>query len=503
VNGSRKIILVIFVVSVILPLFLINANPVHSDDDDAESWNCDAIETLSITDDLPTNLTYWESECSSVIVTGSAAKDGRAILMKNRDWPLEPSNRPIYVPSTTTTLAYVGVNRNTMGINEKGLAVMNTAMPDLESEPGLGNLNLNQEILEHFKSVASVAYELNNSRSPIGPIHRSSLGTIATCIGVIDRFGAGAFFEISNTEAYVQYIVDGYDTRANHPRIFRRLASGPSGRDQYLLDILDAVYAKNGVISWEDVMQNASRYVRNKELGQISFSIDGEVCNTGTVAAMVAVSGDDRYDGQLNVMWGAYGPTPLVSVFTPSMVVAGKTPDSLANLWPYTNQKYESAQLHNDPILLDPYRVREIQKYAFFAEEYTINEYDRLMSSVHSGLSNDQIQTTLKNFIDRVDNYAVEVFVQESFDIDVPVSVSFPASTSYTTTPSITTTESTTTSIITTVEPVSSSTATSEISNNTPYYFAGIVIDTSLLLGLGIGGAISIVMVLVFLKKNQ
>jgi len=211
------------------------------------NWVNDVIQSISTSDDIIDNTTLWEDECSSVIVTGSAAKDGRAILMKNRDWPNDIKNRPYYIPATSSTYAFVGVQATAMGINEKGLAVMNTLMPALEDEPGYGNLILNQKILEGYESVQAVAAALQDTSSDIGPVQRSSFGGIATCVGVVDRFGAGAFFEISNTEAYVQYIVDGYDTRANHPRIFPGLASGPSGRDQYLLDALDDIYAENGI----------------------------------------------------------------------------------------------------------------------------------------------------------------------------------------------------------------------------------------------------------------
>ncbi|MFX0107381.1 MAG: carcinine hydrolase/isopenicillin-N N-acyltransferase family protein, partial [Candidatus Hodarchaeota archaeon] len=265
----------------------------------------------------------FDEECSSVIVTGSAAKDGRAILMKNRDWSGDIRNIESYIPATDDTFAYVGVNFYAMGINEKGLAVMNTYMPALEPEGGEGNLILNKWLLENCKTVAEVAWQLNRTGGPIGP-GRPAIGyAVATCIGVIDQLGNGAFFEINTDEAYAEYVVDGYQSRANHPRIFPGLASGPSGRDQYLLDILDEVYAKNGVISWEDVMQNASRYVRGKELGSENFTIEGEVCNPATVSSMVAVSGDSRYDGKLNCMWSACGLAPIVGIFVPSVVHAG------------------------------------------------------------------------------------------------------------------------------------------------------------------------------------
>lgn len=400
---------------------------------------------------------YWGQACSSVIVTGNASKDGRAILMKNRDWPYDPANVPIYVPSTDTTYAYIGVNTNTMGINQWGLAVMNTALPILaRSQPVEGNLILNQKILESYYSVSAIAHALNDSRSPIGPTYRASFGNVATCIGVIDRSGAGAFFEISNTKAYVQYVVDGYDTRANHPRIYSPYAAGPSGRDQYLLDALDEVYEKNGYISWEHVMQNVSRYVRHKELGSVNFSIDGEACNPNTVATMVAVSGDSRYGGQLNCMWTACGPNPITSVFVPTMVCAESIPTGIVSTIVRTQENYESAQVQTnpvDPILLNPERVREVQKYAFFAESYSIAEYDRLMSSVPEGLSDFQLKSTVEDFIDSMANISSDIFIGETTDVVFPPLVSFPnptpSSTASTPVPSSTPSTSTTTGTLT------------------------------------------------------
>ena len=446
-----------------------------------------------LNDILPSFSDYYENECSSVIVTGTASKDGRAILMKNRDWANDEKNRLVYIPATSSTFAYIGVNINAMGINERGLAVMNTAMPALESEPGIGNLFLNQKILELYESVTDVAIALNDSGSPIGPKYRSATGAIATCLGIIDRFGAGAFFEVSSTEAYVQYVINGYDTRANHPRIFPGLASGPNGRDQYLLDSLDEIFAQNGVVSWKDVMQKCSRYVHNRELGTISFPIDGEVCNTATVSAMVAVSGDARYDGKLNIMWGAYGTVPLVSVFVPSMVLAGSPPNSISQLWSYTSEKYDSAQVKSDAIYLDPHRVREIQDFSFFAEQYTIDEYDRLMSSVPSGLTDSQLQVILKEFIDSCDDYASEVFVTESKDVTIPDFVDFPTPTTTITT---TTTEVTS---LTTTSSQTTSTFPPDIGNTTTSYN----ITVSTMIGLSVLGGVGIIVLFVTMRHKK
>ena len=146
-KGPSAFTFAILAVLLIIPISFHHSSTLKPTSDDDMSWIRDALETLSLSDAID-NTTLWADECSSVIVTGSAAKDGRAILMKNRDYILDPWNHPIYTPASTSHFAYVGVNTNTMGINEKGLAVMNTAMPELEPEPGLGNLNLNQKILE-------------------------------------------------------------------------------------------------------------------------------------------------------------------------------------------------------------------------------------------------------------------------------------------------------------------------------------------------------------------
>ncbi|MBN2230696.1 MAG: hypothetical protein JW779_13995 [Candidatus Thorarchaeota archaeon] len=471
--------------SLILILFTISVSSVFSSDLHLAQ---EKIGTSNEKTDLIHNsieLDERVEECSSVIVTGSAAKDGRAILMKNRDWADDHFNNPIYIPSTSKTFAYVGVNTNTMGINERGLAVMNTAMPILETEPGYGNLELNRKILLYFESVAEVANALNDTYSMIGPTYRSSSGAVATCIGVIDRFGAGAFFEISNTEAYVQYIVDGYDTRANHPRIFPGFASGPNGRDQYLLDALDAVYEKNGIISWADVMQNASRYVREKELGTSSFSIDGEVCNPSTVAAMVAVSGDERYSGKLNVMWGSYGFTPLIGVFVPSMVLAGETPECIADLCHSTNEKWSTAKALSSWDLLNPYRVRELQDVAFYVERYTIEEYDYLLHIVPDDLSDLQIQAYISEYIDRTVEFTASSYIQESKSLPIP-----PRSIVNLTTPSII--PSTTTTF-----PTSTVSGTENTTTQNHTAFDG----KRLLLGVGIGFS-AIVLLVSVLKKR-
>jgi hypothetical protein len=346
-------------------------------------------------------------ECTAVIVTGTAAKDARAILMKNRDTG-DTQNKPTYVAPTSEHYGYIMVNWVWMGMNERGLAVMNTAVSALGfGGGGMDNGALNRWILEHCETVSQACYELNNTNGEIGPRKRWG----GTCVGVVDRFGHGAFIEISGVGAYARFIVDDYDSEANHPRHYPAYASGPSGRDQYALDVMNAVYAEKGVISWEDVAQNVSRYVRNKEKGASSFSIGGEISNTGTQAAMVAVSGDQRYDGKLNCMWGEYGNPPMVGLFIPSIAYAGQPPSVLNSFWNYVWQKRSYAQ---DPSgYYIPSKVREIQSYTFFAEDITFWKYEELVTSIPDGLPEYELKARLQEYVNQTVQAATQLYIAE------------------------------------------------------------------------------------------
>jgi hypothetical protein len=352
-------------------------------------------------------------ECTAVIVTGTAARDGKALLMKNRDLYDHRINKPCQFDATEETFAFVAVNSVGMGINEKGLAIANTYMPALAESPEAGMMNcpLNQYILEHCENVSEVITQLQDRNSPIGPTGRSETYAVATCIGVIDSLGVGAFIEISNSRISVEYVVNSYQSRANHPRTFPGLARGPSGRDQYAFDACEAILHENGNISAKDLAQKVSRYVRHKEVNSSDFSISGEICNDNTVSAMVSISGDMRYSGKLNIMWGAYGTVPMVGVFMPSMACSGDPPEILSNMHNYTLEKQEYARTREEYYSSD--RVREIQQYTFAAEEFAFSDYTNLLSEMPDGLNETELLITLDEFIHQLTSIIADMYVNE------------------------------------------------------------------------------------------
>ena len=357
-------------------------------------------------------------ECTMVIVTGTAAEDGKALLMKNRDLYDHSSNEPYQYDATEDTYAYVAVNLVGMGINERGLSVANTYVPALaESEQaGMMNTHLNRYILEHCVCVSEVISELQDVNGPIGPNGRMENYTVATCIGVIDSSGAGAFIEISNSQTSVEHVINSYQSRANHPRTFPGLASGPEGRDQYALDACESIMQVKGEISAKDLAQNVSRYVRSKQITSYYFSIDGEICNDNTVSAMVSISGDLRYNGNLNIMWGAYGTVPMVGVFLPSMACSGKPPEILYEMYDFTVEKQEYARSAQEDWYISTL-VREIQHYAFAAEDFAFSEYTNLLAEMPEGLNETELSITLEEFIDHLVSIATDMYLNETADL--------------------------------------------------------------------------------------
>lgn len=332
-------------------------------------------------------------QCTSVIVTGTASAGGWAILSKNRD-ASDATNKPTYFARSGTDYSYVAENGAWMGMNERGLALTNNVVSNLGfGGAGLDNGALNKKILATYETVDQVCQALNDTNSPIGPGKRSG----GTCIGLIDRFGEGAFIEISGSGAYARFIVNSFDSEANHARYYPGYASGPSGRDQYALDILNEIKSEKRTISYQDVAQRVCRYVNNKEQGTSLFSVSGEMANDGTVSSMVAVSGDQRYSGKLNCFWATYGNNPINGLYIPSIPWAGSLPAITQTI--YQTVAAKKTYCGGDSGMYDPVKVREVEAYAFVAEDYTFQKYETLKSTVSGSLSDSALQTTLSNYV--------------------------------------------------------------------------------------------------------
>ena len=205
--------------------------------------------------------------------------------------------------------------------------------------------------------------------------------------------------------------MNGFDSEANHPRHYPGYASGPSGRDKYALDIMNEIYNENGYISYRDVIQRVMRYVHHKEEGDYCFSISSELCRDFTQASFVAISGDTRYDGKLNCMWGEYGNPPMVGLYVPSIPYAGTPPTVLNSFYNEVWEKKIYAQGSCGYSYYDPERVREIQSYTFYAESYTFNKFEQLVNTIPPSLTNEELADHLQNYVNDAVQVATHIYI--------------------------------------------------------------------------------------------
>lgn len=394
--------------------------------------------------------------CTSLVVTGFSSVGGWAILAKNSDTDNNPNEYPIHVPSKTfsltyatstgvtsrsvSTWAYSGCNSYMMsgsrmptqlnpvvwGMNERGLAAAYTQLDPLgtvmnvgvTSNPqGLGTRGreLCTLILALYDNVDAVLADINNPDSVIGPNNRRN----ADSIEIIDRYGKGAVIEVSISKAVYKRVVNTVFPEDN---VIRMWDMNPQGEASSIRDVSDSGVrtgyilegydqAKNwfGQVSYKDVVKTVVRYIHNKEDGSAPFSINEqgkwEIVNDGTSSSMVAISGNQQYEGKLNALWGTYGNPAIIGLYLPMLPYADKTPDSLRSYVEYTVKPYTLTGG-----LYDPIKVMEMQTRAFEAEDYTFNKYETLLSTIGLGLTDTQLQNTLNSFVADSQANAVNIY---------------------------------------------------------------------------------------------
>lgn len=158
--------------------------------------------------------------CTSVIVSGRATKDGRPMILKNRDSGNYDNLSVVVQGERYRYLAIVGAKDTKpvnawMGHNEKGFAIINTAAYNLNGKEPDGDRDgeLMRRALEVCASLEEFEHLLDTLQRPIG---------VNANFGVIDANGGCAYYETGN-KGYVKFDANdphvapyGYLVRTNH-----------------------------------------------------------------------------------------------------------------------------------------------------------------------------------------------------------------------------------------------------------------------------------------------
>ncbi|MFX0107382.1 MAG: hypothetical protein ACFE7R_03795, partial [Candidatus Hodarchaeota archaeon] len=140
-----------------------------------------------------------------------------------------------------------------------------------------------------------------------------------------------------------------------------------------------------------------------------------------------------------------------------------------------------------DPSELNPFRVREIHDFSFYGEEYTINEYDELMENIPNGLTDEQLQVYLSEYVNRSVEYAKQVYEMETTEIPLPPE------------PIITFTTTTATSTYTTTTSSGATTTSSSSTPTNPIAQGG---ESTLSFFVGVFGAAIIITIAISVKRR-
>jgi len=261
--------------------------------------------------------------CTIAVVSGSATIDGRPLLWKNRD--VNDHNQEVryfndgsfggYLALVTT-----GDNETTtsyVGLNEAGLAIMNSVSPDLLSGYPSSHGIFMKRALRECGTVADFEALLNSTSG--------SRGNIWANFGVIDALGEAAIFEATNTD-YVRYDAvdhDGFVVRANNSI----WGGGDLGSRYYAAQQLVSDGAVAGELSHEFFIQTVA-----PDLGDTpsmpcgQWPAEAPALNRHQTRSSVVVHGVlPSEDSRLSTFWCTLGE-PICGVSVPLWACAGTPP---------------------------------------------------------------------------------------------------------------------------------------------------------------------------------
>jgi hypothetical protein len=278
--------------------------------------------------------------CTTAVVSGTAAANGRPLLWKNRDAE-NKQNQVIY--DDTGRYPFVGVvNSGDLagfevwaGINAKGFAIMNAASynlakTDSTAEGLLMRLALQScATIEEFQALLE---KTNGGRD------------VTANFGVIDARGGAAIFETSRT-AFKRFDATdpagapaGFIVRTNYSDSGDADAGSGMLRRARATSLLDALVAAKSLTA-ATLLAGPARDVANVEIGsypaqglpagaRFAYTADS-VCRYDTASAVVFEGVRPGEDPLLSTMWVIPGE-PITGAAVPVWVRAAAVPSALA-----------------------------------------------------------------------------------------------------------------------------------------------------------------------------
>jgi hypothetical protein len=405
--------------------------PVITTNETTQITNTSATLTGYLLDDGGGPCSVWfewddyplDSECAGLIATGTVCKDNRSIFWKNRHYPMN-NQKPYFYQGDN--YSYIGIGHDDgicrMGINEKGLAIGNFDIYgyiDLEkrwyhSDYATGSEDGDMHsVLGNFSTVRDAAYYLARHGT-----HASQLGIISAeqGVGAIVTIDSGGWTNITWVNNTWAALGNAIYCNGNADSKMLRVK-------EKVNDIIDnhTSSTNDSLIAWQDVVQRLAKDidsgvgVQSEPLGYNGTYYASGINPSTARAAMVAVSGNESYNGTLNLMWVAFGQTTHLSLFVPLGASYVNTSDDIPQeftqgngLETYTDVKQSYAQAAPDQYYRS--RVHDIFNYTMKCEKMTFDEYGTLLQTIMTCADTPEAKERLEQYADNAMHTALRAY---------------------------------------------------------------------------------------------
>lgn len=274
--------------------------------------------------------------CTSAIISGSKTRDGRPILWKHRDTSAG-HNFVARVDGADGRLGYIALFNGGdsllaeawMGMNEAGLAIMNTASYNLAPDTA--------KIKDREGALMTLALQrchtLSDFETLLDALPRP-LGVQAN-FGVIDATGAGAYYETDDFSAKKYSLDDapeGYLIRTNYS--CSGTCDGGKGyiREANARHLIEPAAARNDItpqLLTDTVSRSFFHALNNRDMSKTTdaYIVDLDFIPRATSTGSVAIVGGS--DPGQQVMWAALGypPSAVTDAATLDSIPTGMLPD--------------------------------------------------------------------------------------------------------------------------------------------------------------------------------
>ncbi|MFQ6081931.1 MAG: carcinine hydrolase/isopenicillin-N N-acyltransferase family protein [Candidatus Aminicenantia bacterium] len=379
--------------------------------------------------------------CTVAVVSGNATPDGRPLLWKNRDTKYL-KNKVVFLKGPKHD--FIGIINASdkkainiwAGINTQGLAIINSASPDLilKDQKDEGNGKFMKLVLGTCDSVDEVEALLKKT---------NGRRAIAANFGVIDAEGNACLFETSS-QNYIKFDANdprvapqGFIVRTNYAFTASPNKGGGYIRFNRAQKLFTRAAAKNG-LDYRFILREVSRDLVNEKVCSYPFSSQfnnfcsediyihtNDTINRYTTASVTVFHGVKPDENPLlSTMWVILG-APICGVAVPLWAAAGFIPQELSGselapfnqfslilaLYLYPEQRGNNKQYLNITRLKN-YREKGVLPLLFEIEAQVFKRTQKILSEWRKKLPDKEEMASYEKEVCRL--------VKESLKINFP-----------------------------------------------------------------------------------